>query len=144
MIFEGTYQLNAPREKVWEFVTNPDKIGKCLPDLKTLEVESEDRFSAVIRVGVGLIKADFKFKIEITGKEPPNRVQLKAIGTGSRSSINIDLVIELKEISGGSELYYRSDVKISGMMVSLGQRVIDDTADKTVASIFETIKKQLG
>jgi carbon monoxide dehydrogenase subunit G len=53
-------------------------------------------------------------------------------------------VIELKEISGGSELHYRSDVKISGMMVSLGQRVIDDTAGKTVASIFENIKKQLG
>lgn len=144
MIFEGTYQLSASREKVWEFVTNPDKIGKCLPDLKTLDVKSEDNFYAVIRVGVGLIKADFKFKIEITGKEPPDRVQLKAIGTGSRSSINIDLAIELKETSEGSELNYRSDVKISGMMVSLGQRVIKDTADKTIVSIFETIKKQLG
>jgi hypothetical protein len=143
MIFEGTSQLKAPREKIWEFITNPDKIGRCLPDLRTLEVESEDRFAAVIRVGVGMIKADFKFKIEITGREPPNRVQLKAVGTGSRSSINLDLAIDLREISGGSELYYKSDVKISGMMAALGQRIIKDTADKTVSSIFETIKKQM-
>lgn len=144
MNFEGTYQLATARAQVWDFVTSPEKMGKCLPDLKSLDVESENRFSAVIRVGVGLIRSDFKFKMEIVEKDPPNRLKLKANGSGSRSTANIDLTIQLRELSSGTEIYYNSDVKISGMMVSLGQRVINDTAEKTIASIFETIKKQLG
>lgn len=143
MIFEGKYELRTPRQRLWEFIIDPDKIGKCLPDLKTLSVESEDTFSAVVRIGVGFMKADVKLKVEIVGKEPPSRVQLRAVGTGSGSYINMDLVIELKEISGGSELDYRTAVKVGGMMASLGQRVIKDTAEKTVAGIFDCVRKQV-
>lgn len=143
MILEGKYSLKTPREKVWEFIIDPNKIGKCLPDLKSLSIESEDKFRAVIAVGVGFIKADFRFKIEIVGKEPPSRVQLRAIGAGSGSNINMDLAIELKETPEGSELEYETDVKVSGMMASLGQLVIKDTAEKTVIGIFDCIRNQM-
>jgi carbon monoxide dehydrogenase subunit G len=143
MILEGKYELGTPRQRLWEFITDPDKIGKCLPDLKTLNVESDDTFTAVVRVGVGFMKADFKLKVEIVGKEPLSRVQLRAVGTGSGSNINMDLAIELKEIPQGSELDYKTDVKVSGMMASLGQRVIKDTAERTVAGIFDCVRKQL-
>jgi hypothetical protein len=143
MILEGTYEFRTAREKLWEFIIDPAQIGRCLPDLKSLEVESEDKFVALIRVGVGPIKADFKFRIEIVGKELVSRVRLKAVGSGSGSSIILDTAIELKEIPGGCELFYRSDVKVGGMMASLGQRVIRDTAVKTVTGVFECIKKQV-
>ena len=140
MILEGKYSIETSREKLWMFIIDPNKIGKCLPDLKNLSVESENKFTAVIAVGVGFMKADFKFKIEIVGKEPASRVQLRAVGTGSGSSINLDLAIELKEIPEGSELDYRADVKVSGMIASLGQLVIKDTAEKTVKGIFDCIR----
>jgi carbon monoxide dehydrogenase subunit G len=143
MIFQGKYELKTSKEKVWTFIIDPAKISKCLPDLKSLQVEGEDRFVAVVRVGVGLIRADFKFRIEIVGKSPISSVQLKAVGAGSGSSVVIDTVIELKETPEGTELFYSSDAKIGGMVVSLGQRVIKDAAEKTVAGIFECIKQQL-
>ncbi len=143
LILEGKYDLTVPREKVWELIVDPSKIGKCLPDLKTLEIESENKFVALIRVGVGPIRTDFKFKIEIVGKEPPSRVRLKAMGSGSGNSVNLDLAIELRDIPIGSELSYKSDVRIGGMMVGLGQRLIGDATEKTVAGVFECIKKQL-
>ena len=143
LILEGKYVLTAPREKVWDFIIDPSKIGNCLPDLKSLEVESENKFIALIRVGLGPIRTDLKFRIEIVGKEPPSRVRLKAIGSGSGNSVNLDLGIELRDILGGSELTYKSDVKIAGMMAGLGQRLIGDATEKTVASVFECIKKQL-
>ena len=87
MILEGSYEMKAPPERIWDFIIDPDRISKCLPDLKSLEVESEDKFVAVTRVGVGPIRADFKFRIEITGKEPPSRVKLKADGSGSGSRV---------------------------------------------------------
>jgi carbon monoxide dehydrogenase subunit G len=143
MLLDGKYELEAPRQKVWEFIIEPSKIGKCLPDLKSLEVESEDKFLALIRVGVGPIKSDFKFRMEILEKEPASRLRLKAVGTGSGGNIIVDTTIELGEIPTGTELSYRSDVNVGGMMASLGQRLISDTAEKIVAGIFECIKKQM-
>jgi carbon monoxide dehydrogenase subunit G len=143
MIFEGKYELRTSGEKLWEFLNDPTRIGKCLPDLKTLEVESEDKFNAMIRVGVGSIRTDFKFRIEILERNPLTHMRLKAVGAGSGSSITFDLGIELKEFLGGSELFYRSEVKVAGIIAGLGQRVINDTADKTVARVFECIKRQV-
>jgi carbon monoxide dehydrogenase subunit G len=143
MIFQRKYALKASRENVWMFITDPAKISKCLPELKSLEVEDEDRFVAVVRVGVGLIKTDFKLRIETVEKTPISSVKLKAVGAGSGSSVVIDTVIELKEIHDGTELFYSSDVKIGGIVVGLGQRVFKDAAEKTVAGIFECIKQQV-
>lgn len=144
LIFEGRFEVKAPRSKVWEFIIDPTRISKCLPDLKNLEVESDDRFVALVRVGVGPIRADFKFKIEILEKKPINRARLKATGSGSGSNIILDTAIELTEIHGGTQLSYRSDVKVGGVMASLGQRVIKDTADKTISAVFECVRNQVG
>jgi carbon monoxide dehydrogenase subunit G len=144
MIIEGTYEFTAPREKLWEFITNPTTMGRCLPDLKSLDVENENKFTAIIRVGVGPIRADFKFRIEIVDKQPISHVRLKAVGSGSGGSINLETAIELREIPGGSAIAYKSDVKVGGMMAGLGQRMMKATADKTVAGVFECVKMQLG
>jgi carbon monoxide dehydrogenase subunit G len=143
MIFEGRYELKTPREQVWRFIIDPAKISKCLPELKSLDIESEDRFLAVVRVGVGFIRTDFKFRIEILEKNPISSVQLKAVGAGSGSSVAVHMMIELKETPEGTELFYSSDVTIGGTIASLGQRVINDAAEKTVASVFECIRQQV-
>lgn len=144
MIIEGTYEFTAPRGKLWEFIVNPATMGRCLPDLKSLDVENEDKSSAIIRVGVGPIKSDFKFRIEIVEKQPISHVRLKAVGSGSGGSINLDTKIELRDTIGGSAVSYKSDVKVGGMIAGLGQRLINDTAMKTVAAVFECVKKQVG
>jgi hypothetical protein len=96
----------------------------------------------VIRVGVGPIRSDFKFRIDIIEKQPINHVRLKASGTGSGSSLDLDTVIDLRESSAGCTLSYRSDVRVGGILAGLGQRLMKDTADKTIAGIFECIRNQ--
>jgi carbon monoxide dehydrogenase subunit G len=143
MIFEGRYELNAPKEKIWKFITDPAEISKCLPGLKSLEVEGEDRFAAVVRLGVGPIKTGFKLRIEITRMTAVGKARLKALGAGSGSSIIIDTTIELKENPTGSELLYSANANVAGAIASLGQRVIKDTAEKTVAEVFECVKSKV-
>jgi len=144
MILEGKYDFAASQRDLWDFLIDPARIAKCLPDLKSFEVEGEDKFVAIVRVGVGFIKSDFKFKAEIAGKEPIKRLTLKAAGSGSGSNISLDMNIELREISGGTQLSYSSDVKVGGIIASLAQRVIKDSAEKNLAGVFGCIKEQVG
>jgi len=144
MISEGVYDIKASKETLWNFITDPTKLSHCLPDLKSLEIESEDKFKAVIRVGVGFIKSDFKFRLEILERKPTDRVRLVATGAGSGSNVTIDTVIELAEIPEGVRLTYKANILLGGIMASLGQRVLQEAADKIVASIFERIRTELS
>ena len=141
--FEGTYQINAPRQKVWDFVIDPNKIGKCLPDLKNLEVGADNKFTAVARVGIGFMKGDFKFQLAIVEQNPPSHARLKGSGTGVGSSVMMDTSIDLAEADGGTKLTYRADVQIGGTLASVGQRVIGGTTEKTIAEVFSCVKRQL-
>ena len=143
MIFESTYEIKAPREKVWDFVIDPHKIGKCLADLKSLEVQDQNNFTAVMRVGIGFIKGDFKFKLSITEKNPPSNARLKGTGTGSGSIVNFDTLIDLSDTPTGTLAKYKADVKIGGTMASLAQRMIGSATDKTISQVFECVKNQL-
>ena len=143
MNFEGTYEVKAPRDKVWEFIIDPNKIGKCLPDLKHLEVEGQDKFKAIVRVGIGFMKGDFIFQLAIVEKTPPSHARLTGTGSGSGSKVDLDTSIDLIEIDGGTKLVYKTDLKIGGVMSGLGQRVIGGTTEKTVNDVFAYVKKQL-
>jgi len=141
--FDGAYQINAPREKVWEFIIDPNKIGKCLPDLKTLEVGPDNTFTAVARVGIGFMKGDFKFHLAILDQTPPSHARLKGTGSGAGSSVNMNASIDLAEADGGTKLTYRAEAQIGGTLASVGQRVIGGTVEKTITQVFDCVKMQL-
>jgi len=141
--FEGTYQINAPRQKVWDFVIDPNKIGKCLPDLKSLEVGENNEFTAIARVGIGFMKGDFKFRLAIVEQTPPSHARLKGTGTGVGSSVNMETAMDLAESGEGTKLTYKAEVQIGGTLASVGQRVIGSTTEKTIADVFACVKKQL-
>jgi hypothetical protein len=143
MNFEGTCQVNAPREKVWEFVIDPTRIGKCLPDLKSLEVEADNRFTAVARVGIGFMKGDFKFQLAIVEQTPPSHARLRGTGSGVGSNVNMETSIDLAEVDQGTKLTYKAEVQIGGTLASVGQRVIGGSVEKTIAQVFDCVKKKL-
>lgn len=142
MNFEGTYEIKAPREKVWEFITDPNRIGKCLPDVRNLELAGEDRFTAIVKVGIGVIKGDFNFRLAIE-KTPPSHVKLKATGTGAGSNVDLDTNIDLEEVAGGTRIAYKTNVKVGGVMAGLGQRMMGKVAEKTISQVFECVSHEL-
>jgi carbon monoxide dehydrogenase subunit G len=143
MNFEGTFQVNASREKIWNFVIDPNKIGKCLPDLRSLEVEADNKFTAIARVGISFMRGDFKFQLAIVEQTPPSHARLKGTGTGVGSSVNMDTSIDLAESGGGTKLTYKAEMEIGGTLVSVGQRVIGGTVQKTIVEVFSCVKKKL-
>jgi len=143
MNLEGHYQVKAAREKTWEFITDPNKIGKCFPDLKSIQVQDGNKFTAVVRVGIGVLKGDFKFQITILDQVPPAHARLKGTGVGVGSNVAMDTSIDLAEAEGGTTLTYKANVQIGGTLASVGQRVIGSTVEKTVAEVFSCVRRQL-
>ena len=59
MLFKGESRMNAPREKVWGFISDPRSTLKYVPMIQSLDVESDDKFRMSIGVAVGWVKGVF-------------------------------------------------------------------------------------
>lgn len=141
--FEGTFTTKAPVEKVFGFLLNPNEISKCLPDVQRVDVKSEDSYDAVAKIGIGPIKGNFTFHMTVVEKVPPKHARLRAQGSGSGSSIDLDSTMDLESANGGTSMKWQAETKLGGMIASMGQRLVSGTVEKTVNEFFNCIKQKL-
>ena len=46
MRYSGTETIPASRRRVWQFLTNPDVVAQCVPDVESLDVVDPIHFKA--------------------------------------------------------------------------------------------------
>jgi len=144
MHFEGTFDVKAPKEKVWGIVLDPNQISQCMPDLQKLDVKSPDDFTAVVRAGVSFIKGDFNLHFTVVEKTQPTHAKLTAHGTGIGSTVDMDTVMDIADADGGgSSMKWSADARIGGRIASVGQRLLNGQAEKIIKNLFECLKGKL-
>ena len=55
MQLEGRFTIEAPREDVWAFLWDTEKIGRCVPGVEKVETESERQFWVLVKTKVGFL-----------------------------------------------------------------------------------------
>src|SRR4030065_1692155 len=89
MHLEGTYVLATPRDKVWSFISDPEKIAHCLPDLQSLEVKDAKSFRVTVKVGISFIRGSFKFDFTLVDQKPPSHSSFEATGKGAGGAVRL-------------------------------------------------------
>jgi len=145
MEFSGAVDIPAPRERVFAFVTDPDKVGACGPGVDSIEVLDPTHFKATAKVGVGFITARFVVNLEIAQQEPPDMAVIKAHGQAPGSAVDamgrMNLV-DGKE-PGTTTMLWAAEVSISGMIASVGSRLVEGTANKMIDQAFDCIRAKI-
>jgi len=144
MHFEGTVQINAPRDKVWAFVIDPNQVGQCGPGVESIEVIDDTHFKATAKVGVGFISARFVVNLEFVDLDAPNAATIKAHGQAPGSAVDADARMELSNADGGgTTMDWSAEVIIAGTIASVGARLIEGTANKMIGQTFDCMRTKL-
>jgi len=144
MKFSGTVDINAPRERVWAFLMDPDQVGPCGPGVETIEIVDETHFKAKAKVGIGFISARFNIDMEIAERDEPNRAVIKAHGQAPGSAVDATAEMRLSDGEDGSTVMdWHADVNLSGTLASVGARLIEGTANKMIGQTFDCMKEKL-
>jgi carbon monoxide dehydrogenase subunit G len=144
MHFEGTVQINAPRDRVWAFVIDPNQVGQCGPGVESIEVIDDTHFKATAKVGIGFISARFNVNMEFVDLAAPDSATIKAHGQAPGSAVDADAQMRLSDgADGGTTMDWSADVNISGTIASVGARLIEGTANKMIGQTFDCMRAKL-
>ena len=144
MKFSGTVQIDAPRDRVWAFVIDPNQVGQCGPGVESIEVVVDAHFKAAAKVGIGFISARFNVNMEFAELAAPDRAVIKAHGQapGSAVDANAEMVLSGPP-EGPTTMDWSADVQLAGTMASLGARLIEGTANKMIGQTFDCMRTKL-
>jgi uncharacterized protein len=147
MIIEGGITLNAPIEKLFDFMLKPETILTCLPGAESVKLLDEKTYECVVKQKVGPISAKLKFINRLTKVEKPTHLEVEGEGEDvtKLGHFKQKTVVDLKEVSPGTvEINYRTDVSIVGKLAMFGDRVMRAKAKDTEKEFKKNLQEKLG
>jgi carbon monoxide dehydrogenase subunit G len=145
MHLEGTITINAPREAVWAFLTDPYQVSQCAPGVEKVEVlEGGRAFRGSAAIGFGSVKARFVGDAEFLELDAPRRAKIKAHGNAAGSAADVVSEMALEPAAdGATDLRWTADVTIVGQLASLAARLMGSISQKLVGTFFDCVRKKI-
>ena len=141
----GEQRINASREAVWRALNDPQVLARCIPGCETLEMTSDNEFTATVTLKVGPVKAKFAGKVILSDLDPPNGYTLSGEGQGGGAGFaKGGANVRLAEDGGQTILTYKVNAQVGGKLAQVGSRLIDGTARKLAGQFFAKLDETLS
>jgi len=142
MNLNGVERIAADLATVRSFVTDPNLVGRCMPDLQDLKVVDETHMVALVKMGIGPIRGTFKMEIELMPGADEVAMKLKGSGMGNGLAMTSSMRFAVPE-GGGCDLHWTADAAVSGPLAGVGGRLLEGQAKKTTEQLFVNIRQAL-
>ncbi|MDQ2977463.1 MAG: carbon monoxide dehydrogenase subunit G [Acidobacteriota bacterium] len=142
MKIEGTHQLNAPRERVYQALVDPEVLQRCIPGCERLDKTAENTYSATIRAGIGAIKGVFTGTVRLEDMRPPEHYRIVVEGKGGAGFLKGSGDLDLEAQGEGTLIKYTGDLQLGGTIASVGQRMIQGTAKMMASQFFTALEAE--
>ena len=144
MKVEGTKELSAPRDVVWEVLNDPAQMAKLMPGVEGFEIKDDRNWQAKVKIPLGLGGLRMTIDFEKVEERPPEFAQLNAKGNGVGAIMNMETQFNLSESGTGTTMQGEAEVKIAGPVGAMGQRVLQPIINQQVGNVLTALEKQVS
>lgn len=139
----GSHTVQAPRQRVYDALQDPEVLARTLPGCQQLEVTDDDTYRATVTAGVASIKGTYTGSVVLLDRTAPESYRMKASGAGAPGTISADATIRLEDNGDGTAVHYDADAIVGGMIGGVGQRMLQGVARRTAGEFFDNIEREL-
>jgi len=139
---EGTHDIQASRERLYQCLTDPEILQRCIPGCERLEKTEENVFAATIRAGVGSIKGLFTGTVRMEDMRPPEHFRLVVDGKGTPGFVKGSGDLDLTETGETTTVHYIAEVSVGGTIASVGQRMLQATGKMMASQFFTALEAE--
>ena len=142
MKIDGSYTINAPRDLVWRSLLDPNVLSKTIPGCEKLTATGENRYTAVVKAGVGAIKGTFTSDIALSDIDPGNGYTLVSKAKAPVGFVEGSGRVTLEDGNDGKPtiVKFTGDVMMGGMLASVAGRLFEAAARKNTDDMFERLR----
>ena len=145
---EKQFELDAPIDRVWAFMTDPYQVVSCLPGAAITERLDERTYGGTITVKVGPVTVNYKGKAQFERMDPvAHEAELagRAQDVKGKGSADGRLVTRLQGLDKNRTLVtVVSEVALIGPLAQFGGRLLQDVADEIIKQSTTLMQQKLS
>ncbi|CAN5557459.1 hypothetical protein BH23BAC1_BH23BAC1_21470 [soil metagenome] len=145
MHLKGNQIVNAAPSRVWEMLMDPNSLAKVVPGITSLEKLSENSFKTTLNIKIGPVNGSFSGNLHLEDITEKKSFTLKTIQQSKIGNANADVQIKLAPLDDDkTEVIFDGDVKLSGMLASMGQRLLGGIANTLTKDFFNNLENEIA
>lgn len=144
MKIQGTHDIQAPRDRVFAALINPQILQHCIPGCESLEQTADNTYVATMKAGVGAVKGTFKGTVRLDEIQTPSHYRMIVEGKGGPGFVKGTGAFDLAENDNSTAIAYTGEMQVGGVIAGVGQRMIEAAAKMLAAKFFSELEKQIA
>ena len=140
------FEIEAPTDRVWQFISTPELVVGCLPGASLTEVIDERNFLGRVKIKLGAVTAAYKGKIHFEDVDAEGYV-LVMMGEGkdpSGGTAKARITVQLSELeSGATEMSTEATIDLTGKVMQVGAGMIKGVSHQLFQKFAKTAKERL-
>jgi carbon monoxide dehydrogenase subunit G len=149
MAFEivKTFVVRSPADRVWTFLTDPEKVARCLPGAAITGKLDEKTWQGTMTVKVGPVSSSYKGKVAFEKLDTGSRTaEIVATGQDVRGRGGADLRLTSTlspKAPGETEVTTTSRVNVTGILAQMGRGMVQDVGDQMFQIFSQRVRAEL-
>jgi len=143
MDITGSYRFDAPPDRVWNLLMDPEAIASCIPGCQELAPAGEDRYRAKLSVALAAITGTYDGTVVISEKIPNTSYRLTVDGQGKPGFVRGTAMIAMRADGASTVVDVSGTVQTGGPIARLGQRLVGGGAQMMQDRFFASLQTRL-
>ena len=148
MKLENTCVVQAPRQRLWNFLIVIPNVAECLPGVEEVIAIDEQNYEGAIRVKVGIVKLRLRGKITVEFMDGNSYVASLAVQAADQKISGLvqgRMQLRLQEITEReTRLSVFTDLNLLGKIGKFGHGLIKKKGDQMMAEFEATLVSKVG
>ena len=144
MQLSGKQVFQASPSRIWSLLMDPATLARVVPGVTKLEKTGDHSFNSIVTIKLGPVSGSFTGNMQLEDRQEPKRFTLKVQQNSKIGNANAVVKIDLLSVADAeTELSFDGDAKLSGLLASMGQRIIGGVANTLTKQFFNNLKEEL-
>ena len=144
MQLTGKHVVNATPSRVWEMLMDTDTLARIVPGITRLEKTGDNKFKSILEIKMGPVNSSFTGDLQMEEITEQKGFTLKVQQNSKIGNANASIKISLLPVNvNQSEVAFDGDVKLSGMLAAMGQRLIGSVSNTLTKQFFANLEKEI-
>lgn len=141
----GRHKVNATPATLWNMLMDTDTLSKIVPGISKLEKTGENTYRSILEIKIGPVGGSFTGNLQMENIEEQKGFTLKVQQNSSLGNANAAIKIELIPANlNETEVAFDGDVKVTGLLASMGQRILGSAANMLTKQFFANLDHELA
>lgn len=137
-VVEGERRFDAPPERVFAVLTDPDVIASAIPAVRGHTVIDRDHWRAKVKPPLPLAPS-VTISFEVLERHEPSHAALHAHGPGADVTSRFDLTPE----GGGTTMRWRTELHLTGLLSHVAGHGLEAVAHRQAERTLDAVERAL-